>query len=85
MYKLTKKTPANWGSEARGRPLVVLEETNGGQSVIAKDDGCFVLYNGSESAGREFRMVYHWYPEAAQALARLLVEVPAGQALVFDK
>jgi len=85
MYKITKKVPANWDEKKKGKALVVLEDPMGGQSVIAKDDGCYVLFNGSEHAPnqREFRMVKHWYPEAADALARLITEVPEGAAMTL--
>lgn len=66
MYQVTNNIPRNWNSYYHGRPLIVLEDEYGGQSVIAKDDGCFVLWNGSDN--REFRMVKHWYPEAIKAL-----------------
>ena len=71
MYKVTNKIPSNWDSETNGRPLVVLEDEHGGQSVIGKDDNCYVLYNGSKD--RDFSMVKHWYPEAAVALKDYLI------------
>ena len=83
MYKVVDKIPGRWDSKAKGKPIVVLEDYNGGQSVIAKDDGCYVLYNGSED--RDFGMVSHWYPEAANALTWHLVNPPKGNLLVLDE
>ena len=71
MYKVTNKIPANWDSEIKGKPLVVLEDESGGQSVIGMDDHCYVLYNGSKD--REFKSVKHWYLEAAVALKDYLI------------
>ena len=81
MYKVTNKTPKNWDSVRHGKPIIVLEEPNGGQSVVAHDDHCFVLFNGSDD--REFKMVYHWYKEAAEALARHMANAPEGSLFVM--
>jgi len=71
MYKVTNEVPANWNSERKGSPLVVLEDEFGGISVIGMDDSCYVLYNGSKDT--KFNMVKHWYPEAAVALKDYLI------------
>jgi len=76
MYKVVDKVPSRWDSERHGKPIVVLEDEYGGQSVIATDDHCFVLWNGSDD--RDFRSVKHWYAEAAEALTRHLANVPEG-------
>lgn len=73
MYRVTNRVPRNWDERQRGRARVVLEDEYGGQSVIGMDDGCYILYNGSEYEGREFRSVKHWYPEAAVALKDYLI------------
>lgn len=78
MYKTVNKIPKNYDVDKHGQPLAVLEDEYGGQSVITLDDHCFVLMNGSRK--RDFRMVHHWYPEAAKALERFLVENPDFQA-----
>ena len=66
MYKVTDKNFDNWDEERWGKPLVKLEDEYGGRSVITEDDHCFVLFNGSTY--KEFKMVHHWYTEAALAL-----------------
>lgn len=71
MYKATSKTFKNWDEVRYGKPVVCLEDEYGGQSVIAMDDHCFVLYNGSDD--REFVPVTHWYREAAEALVRTML------------
>jgi len=73
MYKVTNVVPSNWDRKGKGDPLVVLEDEHGGQSVIGMDDGCYVLYNGSEHSDREFGSVKHWYTEAAVALKDYLI------------
>jgi len=66
VYKVTNKMFSNWDYIRYGNPIVCLEDQYGGQSVIAVDDHCFVLYNGSNT--RRFEPVNHWYSEAADAL-----------------
>ena len=70
MYKVVNKKFKNWHEDAWGKPLVCLEDEFGGQSVIAENDHCFVLFNGSNDM--EFVSVKHWYKEAALALRDLL-------------
>jgi len=70
MYKTTYRDFKNWNEEENGEAIIKLEDEYGGQSVIAKDDGCFVLYNGSDE--REFKLSYHWYKEAAEALVYIM-------------
>ena len=65
MYKVIKEVPKRWNENLRGKALLALEDEYGGQSVIAMDDHCYVLYNGSED--RKFRPTTHWYKEAAEA------------------
>lgn len=52
------------------QPLLTLKDEYGGVSHIILDDHCYVLINGS--VGTVCSMVYHWYPEAADALALML-------------
>jgi len=70
MYEVIDKVFSRWDLDRYGEPMVTLEDEWGGQSVIGIDDGCFVLYNGSET--RDFKSVKHWYPEAAKALQGFL-------------
>ena len=72
MYKVVQKIPDNYDVKQHGDPIIVLEDEHGGQSVITKDDGCFILMNGSDK--REFKMACHWYPEAINAIGRKLGE-----------
>ena len=72
MYKVVEDIPYNFDVDRYGKPLVVLVDEFGGQSVIIKDDHCFVLMNGTED--RKFQKVYHWYREAAQALGKFLID-----------
>ena len=74
VYKVTNKKFKNWDKYRRGEPLICLEDEYGGQSVIAIDDRCFVLYNGSDD--RDFVAVKHWYAEAADALREFLNNNP---------
>ena len=69
MYKVVNKKLKNWDEVAHGKPVLCLEDEYGGQSVIATDDHCLILHNGSDD--REFRSVKHWYPEAVNALKTL--------------
>jgi hypothetical protein len=78
MYKVTDKKFKNWDEYKHGKPLVCLEDEYGGQSVIATDDHCFVLYNGSNR--REFVSVKHWYREAVNALKEFLINNPKFEA-----
>lgn len=50
-------------------PVATLKDEYGGISHIIEDDHCLVLLNGSED--RLFTKVYHWYPEAVEALKTL--------------
>lgn len=50
-------------------PLATLKDEYGGVSHIINDDNCYVLVNGSR--GENFSMVYHWYPEAVDAMKSL--------------
>lgn len=75
MYKVVNKTFKNWDYIGKGNPLVCLEDQYGGQSVIAVDDHCFVLYNGSDT--RDFKPVRHWYEEAVDALKWFLFYNPS--------
>ena len=70
MYRVMSKIPRDFN---QGTPLVYLEDEYGGQSVISIDDGCFVLWNARY--GSEFRIVTHWYKEAAWALSDYLMEM----------
>ena len=72
MYKIIDKKFKNWDEWAHGKPVVCLEDEYGGQSVIAIDDHCFVLYNGSDD--REFEAVKHWHREAVLAMIRATFE-----------
>ena len=56
-------------------PLVTLKDEHGGVSHIIEDDHCYVLLNGSYD--RDFAMVYHWYPEAVEAMKTLTGPKPA--------
>ena len=38
MYRKVDKTPENWSVERHGKPVIVLEDEYGGQSVVAIDD-----------------------------------------------
>ena len=76
-YREVKGTPRNWDTETLGKPEAVLQDESGGQSVINNDDGCFVLYNGSDNT--KFGMSNHWYPEAAKVLGRLVAGVSTEQ------
>jgi len=53
----------------RINPLATLKDEYGGVSHIINDDGCYVLVNGSR--GGKFTKVYHWYPEAIDAMKGL--------------
>ena len=75
MYKTVNKTFKNWDYASRGNPVICLEDEYGGQSVIAIDDHCFVLYNGSDI--RDFKPANHWYKEAADALRWFLFYNPS--------
>jgi len=57
--------------EGGGRinPLATLKDEHGGVSHIIDDDGCYVLVNGSRRG--KFTKVYHWYPEAVDAMKSL--------------
>ena len=78
MYKVVDKIPKNWDPDTR-TALVVLEDEYGGQSVISRDDHCFVLLNGSDNDTCKFRMTHHWYKEAAQALVQFIQDNPKFQ------
>jgi hypothetical protein len=71
MYKLQeqpdKKAVTKSGTTIK--PVATLKDEHGGISHIAFDDGCYVLYNGSE--GRPFGISSHWYKEAVEALQTL--------------
>ena len=56
-------------SGSRINPVATLKDEYGGVSHIIMDDGCYVLVNGSR--GGEFAKVYHWYPEAVDAMKSL--------------
>jgi len=75
MYQVVDKIPKTWNVEKRGEPVLVLEDEHGGQSVVAVDDHCLVLYNGSED--REFQPVRHWYKEAVLAVADFVLHNPS--------
>jgi len=53
----------------RFNPILTLKDEYGGVSHIFEDDGCYVLAQGSK--GGKFNKVYHWYPEAVDALKSL--------------
>ena len=74
MYKITNKSFKNWNEYRYGKSLVCLENEFGGQSVIATDDHCFILFNGSNNMN--FVSVKHWYAEAAEALKDFLLNNP---------
>jgi len=74
MYQVINEVPKNFDETSRGKALVCLADEYGGQSVIGRDDHCFVLYNGSND--RKFEMTYHWYPEAAKALTGFINNNP---------
>jgi len=74
MYELTIEIPSRWDVEERGMPFLILKNEYGGQSVIAMDDHCLVLYNGSED--RDFKPVTHWYKEAVEAVIKTLKDRP---------
>ena len=57
------------GQRNRINPVATLKDEHGGVSHIITDDGCYVLVNGS--SGGPFTKVYHWYPEAVDALKSL--------------
>ena len=71
MYKVVNKKFKNWDEFQNGEALVCLEDTYGGQSVIAEDDHCYVLYNGSDN--KSFKIVKHWPNEAVWALVNYLM------------
>ena len=75
MYKVVKKKFKNWDEYKKGKPLVCLEDEYGGQSVIATDDHCLVLYNGSDDSN--FVMVKHWHPEVVWAIRDFLIDNPS--------
>jgi len=92
MYKVVATTPKRWNTTRHGHPVLVLENEYGGQSVIGMDDGCFVLYNGSND--RAFASVCHWYREAAEAFAELDLKMarvrhrertPYGSLFIVDE
>lgn len=74
MYKLQEKPDkgAQLASGSVVTPLATLTDEYGGCSHIIEDDHCYVLINGSK--GKPFQMVKHWYPEVAEALAKVLSE-----------
>jgi len=74
MYKVVDKIPSNFDVRRHGEPVLTLEDEYGGQSVIIRDDHCFVLQNGSEHSDRNFATVSHWHPEVAIALADFLTQ-----------
>jgi len=74
MYQVVEKIPDNWDIDRDGHALVVLEDEYGGQSVISMDDHCYVLYNGSNNT--PFQMTSWWYREAAEALAKYIIQQP---------
>lgn len=55
------------------KPLVTLKDEFGGISHIIKDDHCLVLINGN--SGGVFKMTYHWYPEAVEAMIYLQLKL----------
>ena len=75
MYQVVDKIPKTWDVKKQGKPVLVLEDEYGGQSVVAVDDHCLVLYNGS--GDREFQSVSHWYKEAVLAVATLVASNPS--------
>ena len=74
MYKVVDKVPETWDVGQRGEPVLVLEDEHGGQSVVAVDDHCLVLHNGS--ADREFQSAKHWHKEAVLALVEFISSNP---------
>lgn len=52
-------------------PLATLKSEYGGVSHIIKDDHCYVLINRIGLEG-PFRMSYHWFNEAVDALKHLI-------------
>lgn len=74
MYKVVNTIPEYWDSKRHGSPRVVLEDEYGGQSVIYKDDHCYVLAQGAKDNPKGFVPVKHWYQEAAIALRDHLTE-----------
>ena len=51
------------------KPAATLKDEFGGISHIIVDDHCYVLVNGNSDG--VFNKVYHWYPEAVEALKQL--------------
>lgn len=78
MYKVTNKKFKNWDERRWGKPLVCLEDEYGGQTVIATDDHCVVLFNGSNS--REFKSYAWWHMEAVEAFKEFLINNPKFKA-----
>jgi hypothetical protein len=50
------------------KPVATLKNDAGGVSHIIVDDHCYVLINEFDGVGHK---VYHWYPEAVEALKTL--------------
>ena len=59
-----------YGSNASSvvHPVATLKDEFGGVSHIIVDDHCYVLLNKIDG---EFKMAYHWYEEAVEALKGL--------------
>ena len=74
MYKVMGDVPKMWDSEKRGEPLFALEDEYGGKSVVAVDDHCVVLFNGSDD--RDFTKTSYWHREAVIALAYYVGDNP---------
>jgi len=71
MYKLQETPDSSVALEDGSgyQPVATLKDEYGGISHIIIDDHCYILVNGSDT--RPFNKVYHWYPEAVNAMKRL--------------
>ncbi len=72
MYKLQEspRLSAKLKNGTIVTPIATLRDEYGGISHIIKDDGCYVLLNGSDKSDF-YSMVVHWYPEAVEALVEI--------------
>ena len=77
MYEVTNIVPKGYDTRRHGHPVLCLADEHGGQSVVAVDDHCFVLFNGSDSQGIGFKMVIHWHKDAILALRAFLEANPS--------
>ena len=74
MYRVVHgPVPNGYDVNRYGPPLIFLEDEYGGQSVIIKDDACYVLMNKDRYG--VFNKVFHWYSEAALSLRDYLNEL----------